>query len=129
MAKLGDLSTMKDEEYKLLTPKQLMEYNKSLPKIDYDDPYIHKPYPKMLFRLVENADGTGSIQTTIVEDAAAHAKLPVGEWKNSPSDFGIETAPGAAVQPVETYSIPVPSRGALDLAKEEKKQEPAKKAA
>lgn len=107
-----DLSTMKDEEYKLLTPQELMQYNQTLPQIDYDDPYIYKPYPKMKFRLVEDAaSGTASIQTTIVASEKEDLKLG-DKWKNSPLEFGVETAPAAPEMPVQSLTIPVPAKSA-----------------
>jgi len=110
-----DLSTMTDAEYKLLTPQELMAYNKSLPVIDYETPYVYKPFPKMKFKLETRADGSGTIVTAIATTAKENERFGK-EWKDSPLEFGVETAPGAPEIPVQSFSIPVPAPEATGVA-------------
>lgn len=106
MAKL-DLSTMTDEQYKKLTPVELMKYNKSMPEVDYENPYQHQPYPRMKFK----REGEEIIQARC-ENADVEKQMGP-EWKNSPLEFGVETHPAAAAIPVETIRIPIPAREAI----------------
>jgi hypothetical protein len=94
---LPDLSKMKDEEYKLLTPEQLMQYNKSMPSIDYANPYQHQPFPKAMYAFAPREGGGGTLRAVLVKDERELARLVKkgGEWKESPADFGIETAQAA----------------------------------
>lgn len=109
MAKL-DLSTMKDEDYKKLSPVDLMKYNKSLPETDYENPYKYQPYPRMKFK----KEGNEIVQAVC---ATAEIEKQMGpEWKDSPSEFGVETAPAAAKIPIENVRIPIPAREAIGAA-------------
>jgi len=114
MAKL-DLSTMPDAQYKALSAVDLMKYNKSMPEIDYDNPYLHQPYPRTKFKKERMPDGSEEIVSAIAATKEIEEQLGP-EWKNSPLDFGVETHPAAAKIPVERIRIPVPAREAIDPA-------------
>jgi hypothetical protein len=87
---------MDDADYKKLSPRQLMEYNMTFPETDYEKPYnpAEHQYPRAKYRIVEDADGNRKLQSTTVANAKQEAKLPP-EWKDTPGDHGIETAPAA----------------------------------
>lgn len=110
-----DLSTMADAEYKLLSPKELMMYNKSLPEVDYENPYNpdEHPYPKVKYTIEEDEKGARNLVSATVESAKQEDKLGKA-WKDNPLDFGVETAPKAADIPVQRVSIPLPAREATD---------------
>jgi hypothetical protein len=120
MPQRPDLSKMKDEDYKLLTPRQLMEYNMQFPETDYQNPYnpAEHPYPKAKYRIVSKDDGSRTLQSTTVQNAKQEAKLS-DEWKDSPADFGIETAPAApeiAVTGEFTLDLPPAVKDATQAA-------------
>jgi hypothetical protein len=107
-----DLSRMKDEEYKLLTPEQLMSYNKVLPTIDYANPYLHQEFPKAMYAFTprEGGGGGGTLKVVKVNDERELAKLTKkGDWRASPADFGLQTAPGAAEFPTADATIEIPA--------------------
>lgn len=90
---LPDLSKMKDEDYKLLTPEQLARYNMTMPVIDYENQYSHQDYPRAKYRIV-TVDGKRRMQSTVVRDLEAERQLGP-EWVESPTALGVETHPGA----------------------------------
>jgi hypothetical protein len=107
---LPKLEKLTDEEYKLLTPDRLALYNKDLPQQDYTNPYEHKDYPRMKYRLQKNADGSARLVSATVQDADEEKKLGT-EWRRSPSDWKVVTAPAAPEFKVDEFSFDVPAEG------------------
>lgn len=108
---LPALGKMKDEDYKLLSPEQLMMYNKDLPVLDYSNPYMHKEFPRAMFHFEAREDGSGTLSVVKVDDEKALSKLlkSGGDWRRSPGDWGIETAKGAPEFAISNASIDIPA--------------------
>lgn len=102
---LQNLSQMKDEDYKKLSPEELMKYNRPMPEFNYDKPYSHQEHPRMMFR--PRTDGTKRLQSMIAEDAKQQAALEKEGWKKSPADFGVITAPPAKKELDTSSDIPM----------------------
>jgi len=97
---LQNLSQMKDEDYKKLTPEELMKYNRPMPELNYDKPYSHIEYPSMMYR--PRPDGARRLQSIVCQDEKARAKLLKEGWKNTPGEWGIVTAPAAKPHLIDT---------------------------
>lgn len=107
---LESLSKMSDDEYKRLTPHDLLAYNRQMPETDYSKPYSHKPYPKAKYQLRELPGGGRRLVSVEVQNAEAEAKL-VGDWRDNPSAWGIITHPEADPVTRETgfmFDVPDP---------------------
>ena len=96
-----ELAKMTDIEYKSLSAQDLMLYNKSLPEVDYENPYEHQEYPRWMFR-----KNGAVLDTALINSAEDLAKLGKG-WEKSPSAFGVQTAPGKPTIEVVPYTIPI----------------------
>ena len=109
---LPDLGKMKDEDYKRLSPEELMAYNKSMPTFDYANPYQHQAFPKAMYTYVEKEGGGGTLTCVKVKDEKELAKLQKkgGDWRESPADFGIETAVGAPEFAGSDSGIDIPAK-------------------
>ena len=103
---LPKLGAMSDADYKLLSPEQLMLYNKDLPQFDYDKPYSHQAFPKMVYR--PRTDGSRRLQSQVCDDDKKFAKLTKDGWKESPADFGVITAPAAPQVSETSLEIAMP---------------------
>jgi hypothetical protein len=104
---LESLSKMSDEEYKRLSPQDLMAYNRQMPETDYSKPYLHKAYPKAKYQLRELPGGVRRLVSVEVASAEAEAKL-VGDWRDNPTAWGIVTHPESDPVARETgYSFDV----------------------
>jgi hypothetical protein len=103
-----DLSKLSDAEYKALSPEELMKYNKTMPEIDYENPYTHREFPKVMYSLVrDEAAGVARLRHTVVANPKAQAELG-SDWQDSPAKFGIETAPAAPDRQIDdSYEVPL----------------------
>lgn len=101
-----ELGRMSDEEYKALSPEQLMQYNKILPEIDYEHPYQHQEYPRVMYQLVIEPDsGAKRMRTALVKNERELNALGDG-WKKSTKEWGVETSPSApAIQIDDSFDV------------------------
>lgn len=106
MPKASTLAKMSDEEYKKLSSLELQQYNNEMPEIDYANPYIHKPFPKMVYKDVD-----GQVQSATVKNEKELASLGAG-WVESLLELGVETAPAAAEIQITQFSVPMPPKKA-----------------
>jgi hypothetical protein len=95
---------MSDEEYKKLTPLELQAYNNEMPEMDYANPYSHKQFPQMLYRVED-----GMVQSATVKNEKERKLLGDG-WKETLLELGVETAPGAPAIAITNFSFPVPQQ-------------------
>lgn len=86
---LPNLSKMKDEDYKLLSSRDLAKYNTDLPQMDYEHPYEHQSYPRVVYKLVSMADGTQELDAVDCENEHMHQRLRKDGWKDSPTACGV----------------------------------------
>jgi hypothetical protein len=99
---------MSDEDYKRLTPQDLLMYNRELPEMDYSRQYAHIPYPKAKYQLRDMPGGGQRLVSIEVASAEIEAKL-VGDWRDSPSAWGVVTHPEADPVSLESgFSFDVP---------------------
>src|SRR5262249_50811232 len=86
-----------------------------LPEWDPSKPYDPEQnrYPKWLYG--PNEAGTDLI-AILIETPADEAKLE-GDWRDSPLDWGIETAPGAkSFVRSNEFSAPLPQKQVMEIA-------------
>ena len=114
MPKASTLAKMSDEEYKKLSSLELQQYNNDMPEIDYANPYLYKPFPKMLYKDVD-----GQVQSATVKNAAELEKLIATRgagWVESLLELGVETAPAAAEIQVTDFTVAMPTKKAKAAA-------------
>ena len=112
-----ELSHMTQAEINALTPQQMMRFNNPLPEVDpehlYDPESAANRYPKWLFG--PNEQGTDLI-SILVESAAHEAQLE-GDWRESPADWGIMTAPDPGIfEKGPDFKQPLPQKTVMELA-------------
>jgi hypothetical protein len=88
-----ELAQMTQAEVQKLSQAQLNRFNNPLPEHDYENPYdpAANPYPKWLYG--PNEEGTDLISIKV--DSKEEEVELVGDWRDTPSDWGIVTHPAA----------------------------------
>lgn len=113
---LEKLSKITDAEYKLLSPQELMAYNREMPEQDYSKQYSHIAYPKAKYQLRDLPGGGQRLVSVEVANREAEAKL-VGDWRDNPMAWGVITHPETDPIAVDTgFSFDVPQAIAPQVA-------------